>query len=46
MSFINKEQKFAVFGSTGMVGSSILRILIKQGFKRIFKSNENRIKPS
>ncbi|MBI96765.1 GDP-fucose synthetase [bacterium] len=36
MSFINHEQKFVVFGSTGMVGSSILRILTNKGYKRIF----------
>ena len=36
MSFINNDQKFAVLGSTGMAGSSILRILIKKGYKRIF----------
>ncbi len=36
MSFINSEQKFAVFGSTGMVGSSIYRLLVKKGYKRIF----------
>ena len=35
MNFINSEQKFAVFGSTGMVGSSILRILLKNGYKKI-----------
>ena len=36
MSFINYDQKFAVFGSTGMVGSSIFRILKKNGYKKIF----------
>ena len=36
MSFINSEQKFAIFGSTGMVGSSIYRLLLKKGYKRIF----------
>ena len=36
MSFINSEQKFAVFGSTGMVGSSVTRVLIKKGYKKIF----------
>ena len=35
MRFINSEQKFAVFGSTGMVGSAILRILVKNGYKKI-----------
>ena len=33
MSFINSEQKFAVFGSTGMVGSSIYRLLKKKDIK-------------
>ena len=36
MSFINSDQKFVVFGSTGMVGSSIFRILKKNGYKKIF----------
>ena len=36
MSFINFEKKFAVFGSTGMVGNSIYRLLVKKGYKRIF----------
>ena len=36
MSFINSEQKFAIFGSTWMVGSSIYRLLLKKGYKRIF----------
>ena len=43
MGFINSEQKFAVFGSTGMVGSSICRLLQKQGYKRIFKPKRNEL---
>ncbi len=43
MGFINSEQKFAVFGSTGMVGSSICRLLQKQGYKRIFKPTRNEL---
>ncbi len=35
MSFINNNQKFAVFGSTGMVGSSIFKILVQNGYKNI-----------
>ena len=36
MSFLNSELKYALFGSAGMVGSSIYRILIKKGYKKIF----------
>ena len=35
MSFINPEQKFVVFGSSGMVGSSISRILVRNGYTKI-----------
>ena len=35
MSFINPEQKFVVFGSSGMVGSSISRILLRNGYIKI-----------
>ena len=36
MSFLNSELKYALFGSAGMVGSSIYRILTKKGYKKIF----------
>ncbi len=43
MSFINSEQKFAVFGSAGMVGSSIYRLLKKEGYKRVFNPKRNQL---
>ena len=43
MSFINSEQKFAVFGSAGMVGSSIYRLLKKEGYKRVFNPTRNQL---
>ena len=43
MGFINSEQKFAVFGSTGMVGSSIYRLLLKEGYKRIFNPTRDEL---
>ena len=35
MKLINKDQKFAVFGSGGMVGKSICRVLKKYGYANI-----------
>ena len=43
MSFINPNLKFAVFGSTGMVGSSISRILVKNGYKKILNPNRKEL---
>ena len=40
MSFINPEQKFVVFGSSGMVGSSISRILVRNGYTKILNPRE------
>ena len=43
MSFINSEQKFVVFGSAGMVGGTIFRILKKKGYKKIFNPTRNEL---
>ena len=43
MCFINPNQKFVVFGSTGMVGSSIFRILVKNGYKNILNPTKKEL---
>tara|TARA_Y100001978_G_C23654579_1_gene415322 strand:+ start:192 stop:347 length:156 start_codon:yes stop_codon:yes gene_type:complete len=36
MKLISANQKIAVFGSSGMVGSAICRSLLRNGYKNIF----------
>ena len=36
MDLISCDQKIVIFGSTGMVGSAILRSLRKSGYSEIF----------
>ena len=41
MNLINKKDKIFVAGSTGMVGSAILRCLNKKGYKNILANNKS-----
>ena len=43
MNFINTEQKFVVFGSNGMVGSSICRELEINGYKKILSPKKEEL---
>lgn len=41
MKLITPKQKVAVFGSSGMVGSAIIRLLKKKGYERIITPKKN-----
>ena len=43
MNLINSNNKFVVFGSTGMVGSAICRALKRNGYKNILKPSRNEL---
>ena len=43
MSLISPDNKFVIFGSSGMVGSALYRALIKNGYSRIYTPKRNEL---